>query len=86
MISLFKKIKDQKIKVVLNGQGVDEIFGGYNLFYKKKNKDIYYHPDGSILSNNRSIFRYKSKIKSISDNNLLLKENIWLLNLKYLKI
>ena len=58
MISLFKKIKDQKIKVVLNGQGVDEIFGGYNLFYKKKNKDIYYHPDGSILSNNRSIFRY----------------------------
>ena len=42
-------------------------------FSIKKNKDIYYHPDGSILSNNRSIFRYKSKIKSISDNNLLLK-------------
>ena len=86
MISSFKKIKDQKIKVVLNGQGVDEIFGGYNLFYKKIRRYLLSSRWLYFISNNRSIFRYKSKIKSISDNNLLLKENIWLLNLKYLKI
>ena len=38
----FQKIKKRKIKVVLNGQGVDEIFGGYNLFYQKQNENKTY--------------------------------------------
>ena len=31
LMKLFKKIKLKKIKVVLNGQGIDEVFGGYNI-------------------------------------------------------
>ena len=82
MINLFKKIKDQKIKVVLNGQGVDEIFGGYNLLYIKKKKGNYYHPDGTILSDNKKIFKYESKITSNLSNNLTIKRNYMAFNSK----
>ena len=60
MVKLFKKIKRKKIKVVLNGQGVDEIFGGYNLFYQKQNENKTYHPDGSIFLNKKNIYKKRN--------------------------
>ena len=71
MLKLFKKIKKEKIKVVLNGQGIDEIFGGYNLYYKKQYQNKTYHPDGSIFLNKKNI--YKKEIKSYSRSNKNLK-------------
>ena len=66
---LFSSIKKKKIKVVLNGQGIDENFGGYrNLFTNWKSKLIY-HPDGSILAEKNKVykknfnFKIKKKIK-----------------------
>ena len=41
----FQKKKKKNIKVVLNGQGVDEIFGGYNIYYQKQDLNKTY-PDG----------------------------------------
>ena len=63
-MKLFKKVKDNKIKVVLNGQGIDEIFGGYDLLYKNiKNGEIY-HPSGKALTNHNRNY-LKSKIKNL---------------------
>ncbi len=70
MVKLFKKIKKKNIKVVLNGQGVDEIFGGYNLYYQKQNQSKTYHPDGTVFLNKKNI--YKKRIK----NNLKLNKNL----------
>ena len=62
MVKLFKKIKKKNIKVVLNGQGVDEIFGGYNIYYQKQDLNKTYHPDGTVFLNKKNI--YKKRIKS----------------------
>ena len=70
MVKLFKKINKNKIKVVLNGQGVDEVFGGYNIYYSKLNNNKTYHPDGTIMLNNKSI--YKKNLK----NNLNINKNL----------
>ena len=70
MMKLFRNIKSNKIKVVLNGQGVDEIFGGYNSFYMKKLEKNLYHPDGSILSAQKNIYKRSIISKKISHKNL----------------
>ena len=46
MVKLFRNIK-KKIKAVLNGQGIDEIFEDIIYFLNQKNK--IYHPDGTVL-------------------------------------
>ena len=70
LMKLFKKVKDNKIKVVLNGQGIDEIFGGYDLLYKNiKNGEIY-HPSGKALTNHNRNY-LKSKIKKFNIGNHL---------------
>ena len=61
MVKLFRNIKKKKIKVVLNGQGIDEIFGGYNIFFLNQKNKIY-HPDGTVLSSNKAI--YKKNLKN----------------------
>lgn len=66
MLKLFKNIKKKKIKVVLNGQGIDEVFGGYNSLFFKKDQKKQYHPDGSILINTNKV--YKKKIPSKLNN------------------
>ena len=72
MVKLFNKIKKKNIKVVLNGQGVDEIFGGYNMYYSKLDKNKTYHPDGSIFLDDKKI--YKKKIKShLNLNNIIVQ-------------
>lgn len=73
MLKLFENIKKEKIKVVLNGQGIDEIFGGYNSLYSKKNKKNQYHPDGSILVNTSKIYKKKIYSKINNQNNLVLQ-------------
>tara|TARA_Y100000992_G_scaffold301390_1_gene272178 strand:- start:280 stop:1962 length:1683 start_codon:yes stop_codon:yes gene_type:complete len=65
MMKLFKKIKDNKIKVVLNGQGIDEIFGGYDLLYKNIKSGQIYHPSGKALTNDNRIC-LKSKINKFN--------------------
>ncbi len=60
MIKLFRLIKKNKIKVVLNGQGIDEIFGGYNSIFKKKDTNKIYHPSGKILSMSKEKFLKKT--------------------------
>ncbi len=70
MVKLFKKINKNKIKVVLNGQGVDEVFGGYNIYYSKQSNNKTYHPDGTIMLNDKSI--YKKNLK----NNLNINKNL----------
>lgn len=60
MIKMFKNINEKKYKVVLNGQGVDEIFGGYDAIFKSlKNKNIY-HPSGNVLSKNKQSYLVKN--------------------------
>ena len=73
MVKLFKKIKKENIKVVLNGQGVDEIFGGYNLYYKKQDKNKTYHPDGTIFLNKKNIYKKNIKSDLKLNNNLNLQ-------------
>ena len=53
----------QNIKVVLNGQGIDEIFGGttQNLLLEELEK---INPDGKIYLNNEKIYK-KSLLNSI---------------------
>lgn len=65
LMKLFKKIKDNKIKVVLNGQGIDEIFGGYDLLYKNVKSGQIYHPSGKVLANDDLIY-LRNKIKKFN--------------------
>jgi asparagine synthase (glutamine-hydrolysing) len=60
MIKLFKLIKKKKIKVTLNGQGIDEIFGGYHSIYKKIDINKIYHPSGEVLLKEKKIFLKKN--------------------------
>ncbi len=65
MIKMFKNISKKKYKVVLNGQGIDEIFGGYETIFKpQKDKNIY-HPSGNALSKNKQDYLIKT-LKNIS--------------------
>lgn len=62
MFKLFENIKQKKIKVVLNGQGVDEIFGGYKNFFVNEDRNIIYHPSGFKLNFNNHVYK-KKKIR-----------------------
>lgn len=77
MVKLFQNIKKNRIKVVLNGQGVDEIFGGYNLFFKKIDVDKVYHPDGKIFTPNKSYFKKKiNNSNNIKKNIIMHREEM----------
>lgn len=71
MVKLFKKINNKNIKVVLNGQGVDEVFGGYNILFSNKDCDKTYHPDGTAISNDRSIYKKILKNYPNSSKNII---------------
>ena len=71
MVKLFKKINNKNIKVVLNGQGVDEVFGGYNIYFSKKDFDKTYHPDGTAISSDRSIYKKNLKNRYNSSKNII---------------
>ena len=73
MLRLFENIKKTNIKVVLNGQGVDEIFGGYNSLFLNINKKKQYHPDGSILINSNKIYKKKIINKLHNQDNFKLQ-------------
>ena len=64
MHKMFKKIKRKKIKVVLTGQGVDEIFGGYNQLLNNQKKNEIYHPDGSKLVSNKDYYKKIIKVSN----------------------
>lgn len=66
MFKLFENIKQKKIKVILNGQGVDEIFGGYKSFFKNENRNVIYHPSGFKLNLDKNIYKQKKFRKKIS--------------------
>ena len=75
LMKLFQNIKKEKIKVVLNGQGIDEIFGGYDLIFKSTKKNKIYHPSGELLSNGK-FSCIKKKINNFSDGkNFISKRN-----------
>tara|TARA_B100000902_G_scaffold313815_1_gene304359 strand:- start:4939 stop:6618 length:1680 start_codon:yes stop_codon:yes gene_type:complete len=69
MIKLFRFIKKKKIKVTLNGQGIDEIFGGYHSIYKNIDRNKIYHPSGEILSKEKKIFLKKNLKQAKNKNN-----------------
>ncbi|KAI7983082.1 Asparagine synthetase [glutamine-hydrolyzing] 1 [Camellia lanceoleosa] len=43
MFLMSRKIKSLGVKMVLSGEGADEIFGGYLYFYKAPNKEAFHH-------------------------------------------
>ena len=71
-LKLFGSIKKNKIKVVLNGQGIDENFGGYNSLFNKLTKSKIFHPNGDILLNGSNFF--KKKFVNDSKKNILKKK------------
>ena len=69
MMKLFENINKNKIKVVLNGQGIDEIFGGYDALYNSLNNTYIHHPSGQILSDQKKLFIKKiSKKLEVANN------------------
>ena len=78
-LKLFDSIKKNKIKVILNGQGIDENFGGYKYLFKKKTKNKVFHPSGEILLNDNKYFKkkviFKQKRNIIQKKIELLKKN-----------
>jgi asparagine synthase (glutamine-hydrolysing) len=66
MIKMFKKINKKKYKVVLNGQGVDEIFGGYDIIFNPQKDNNIYHPSGDVLSKTNQHYL----IKKLKNNNI----------------
>ena len=73
MLKLFENIKKTNIKVVLNGQGIDEIFGGYNSLFLNISKKKLFHPDGSILNNSNTIYKKTVISKLDNQNNFKLR-------------
>ena len=45
MYLMARKIKSMGIKMVLSGEGADEVFGGYLYFHKAPNKEELYKED-----------------------------------------
>ena len=78
-LKLFDSIKKNKIKVILNGQGIDENFGGYKYLFKKITKNKVFHPSGEILLNDNKYFKkkviFKQKRNIIQKKIELLKKN-----------
>ena len=67
LMKLFKKIKLKNIKVVLNGQGIDEVFGGYNIKFITQNHNKRINPDGKVFLKDKDI--YLKKIMKLKKNN-----------------
>lgn len=73
MFMLSKKVREQNIKVVITGEGADEIFAGYNIFKEAKIRRFWANqPDSKarpkLLS---SLYKYLPMMKS--SNNLAQK-------------
>lgn len=73
MFMLSKKVKEQNIKVVITGEGADEIFAGYNIFKEAKIRRFWANqPDSKarpqLLS---TLYKYLPMMKS--SNNLAQK-------------
>ena len=79
---MFKEISKHKIKVIVSGNGSDEIFSGYydhHLAYLndvKKNKKLF----------NKSLFNWKKQIKPLIRNNSMKDYINYTKNKNYLKI
>lgn len=43
MFLMSRKIKSLGVKMVLSGEGSDEVFGGYLYFHKAPNKEEFHH-------------------------------------------
>ena len=80
--NMMKEVKNHNIKVILSGEGADEIFSGYQYYYPAFFKDI--ESDYNLLekelllysrNHNKNIIinsnDYKSLLKSIDTNNIL---------------
>ena len=82
LMKLFKKIKLKKIKVVLNGQGIDEVFGGYNIKFITQSHNNKMNPDGKIFLKDKNIYLKKIMKLKKNDNfkeqrkNLVFKSKI----------
>ncbi len=82
LMKLFKKIKLKKIKVVLNGQGIDEVFGGYNIKFITQSHNNKINPDGKIFLKDKNIYLKKIMKLKKNDNfkeqrkNLVFKSKI----------
>ncbi len=69
MMKLFKGIKMQNIKVVLNGQGIDEIFGGYDSKFITRGARKKINPDGKIYLDNEKIYKKRLLPDIVKKNN-----------------
>ena len=69
MMKLFENIKKNGIKVTLNGQGIDEIFGGYDALYHPLNNRYIHHPSGQVLSYQKNLYIKKilKKLEVLND-------------------
>lgn len=75
-VKLFNLVKKNKIKVVITGQGADEMFGGYNIFSSKfKNDSIILNPTGEKMIKNSSIYFRKNLYKLNIGNNFKEKKD-----------
>jgi len=91
---LFKKISSEKFKVVLNGQGADEVIGTYgqiNPFYNElKNKGLISRLFREVYlynQNNNFVYRILRTIKQLltsNSNNLFPNSSIDIINRSYL--
>jgi asparagine synthase (glutamine-hydrolysing) len=73
MFMLSKKVREQNIKVVITGEGADEIFAGYNIFKEAKIRRFWANqPDSKFRPQLLStLYKYLPMMKS--SNNLALK-------------
>ena len=77
MMIMARKIKSLGIKMVLTGEGADEIFGGYMYFHKAPN-DVEFHKE--TIRRVRDLYKYdlvranKSTLVKINNCNMYLCE------------
>jgi len=73
MFMLSKKVREQKIKVVITGEGADEIFAGYNIFKESKIRRFWANEPNSKARPKLLSYLYPYLPMMKNSNNMALK-------------
>lgn len=65
MFLMSRKIKSQGVKVVLSGEGADEVFGGYLYFHKAPNKEEFHRETCRKVLTTRQPYQSLSQLKDM---------------------